>query len=181
MTNRDDILQTIWGTGQILGPLPMAVRAAAMFFIALALIRIGGARTCGRRSSFDNVVVIMLGAIAARGVVGASPFGSTVAASAAVVGLHRLIGRLCVTQPWLGRLVQGERLLIYSRGQILSKNLERTGISEDDLMESHRLERKSDRLTEDETAFLERNGPISFVVPEPSLSPAENRQASESR
>ena len=162
----------------MLGPLAMAVRATAMFFIALVLVRVGGARTFARRSSFDNVVVIMLGAIAARGVVGASPFMSTVAASAAVVGLHRLIGRLCVTQPWLGRLVQGHRVLIYGHGEILRKNLERTGISEDDLMESHRLERKSDRLAQDETAFLERNGRISFVVPEPGLSPAD-RQGSD--
>jgi len=178
MMSGDDLLQTIWGHGSMLGPLAMAVRATAMFFIALVLVRVGGARTFARRSSFDNVVVIMLGAIAARGVVGASPFFSTVAASGAVVGLHRLIGRLCVTQPWLGRLVQGQRVMIYERGEILRKNLQRTGISEDDLMESHRLERKSDRLTKDETAFLERNGRISFVVPEPSLSPAD-RQASD--
>jgi len=181
MTTGSDILQTIWGSGQSLGPLAMAVRAGAMFFIALVLVRVGGARTFGRRSSFDNVVVIMLGAIAARGVVGASPFGSTMAASAAVVGLHRLIGRLCVTQHWLARLVQGQRVVIYRGGQIVHKNLERTGISEEDLMESHRLERKLDRLAADETAFLERNGRISFVVPEPAGAAAEDRQGSESR
>lgn len=164
MTNGDDILQILWGSGQMLGALAMAVRASAMFFIALALVRVGGARTFARRSSFDNVVVIMLGAIAARGVVGASPFGSTVAASAAVVGFHRLIGRLCVTQAWLARLVQGDRVLIYSGGHIVRENLQRTGISEDDLMESHRLERKIDQLTADETAYLERNGRISFVI-----------------
>jgi len=176
MTNGDDILRTLWGTGSNLGPVAMAMRAAAMFFIALGLIRLAGARSFGRKSSFDNVVVIMLGAIAARGVVGASPFGSTVAASAAVVALHRLIGRLCVTQPWLARLVQGERLIIYSGGNIIHENLKRTCISEADLMESHRLERQNDRLAPDETAFVERNGRISFI-PHPALSSEERRQS----
>src|SRR3954467_7119832 len=94
-------LDLCWGEGEKLGPVAMAGRALLMFWLLLALLRAGGRRSFGRKSSFGNVGVMMLGAVAARGVVGASPFGSTLAACTVVVLLHRLIGRFCVTQPWL--------------------------------------------------------------------------------
>jgi hypothetical protein len=40
-----------------------------------------GLRTFAKQSTFDNIIVILLGAVLARGVVGASPFWSTVGAS----------------------------------------------------------------------------------------------------
>src|ERR1043165_9496347 len=127
---------TALGQGEALGALPMTLRALAMFFLLLLMIRIAGARSFGRKSSFDNVVVIMLGAIAARGVVGASPFGSTVAACAAGGVGHRVIGRLCVTQHWLAKLIEGQRVPLYRGGHVVSENLRLTGISKEDLCES---------------------------------------------
>jgi uncharacterized membrane protein YcaP (DUF421 family) len=143
----------------------MAARAAVMFLILLVMIRVAGVRSFGRKSSFDNVLVIMLGAVAARGVVGASPFGSTVAACAALVVLHRVLGRFCVSVPWLSKLIEGEPVPLLQDGRVLDENLKRTNISRSDLLESRRLERQSNELTPDEEAVLERNGRISFVVP----------------
>lgn len=141
----------------------MASRAIAMFFLMLAMIRLAGPRTFGRKSSFDNVVAIMLGAIAARGVVGASPFASTVVACTMTVVIHRVLGRLCVTQRWLSKLIEGEPIPLYVSGQVLGENLKRSNISEADLHESHRLERQRRELSAKEEAFMERNGRISFV------------------
>jgi uncharacterized membrane protein YcaP (DUF421 family) len=69
-----DILQTLVGEGEKLTVLQMSVRAFVMFIITLVLIRFAGLRTFAKQSSFDNIIVIMLGAVLARGVVGASPF-----------------------------------------------------------------------------------------------------------
>src|ERR1051325_8989228 len=110
------VLRVLWGQGEKLDPLPMAVRALCMFFVVLLEIRLAGARSFGRKSSFDNVVVIMLGAIAARGVVGASPFWSTVAACAVIVVVHRILARLCVTLGWLAKVLEGERVPLYLQG-----------------------------------------------------------------
>jgi uncharacterized membrane protein YcaP (DUF421 family) len=159
----NSVFDLCWGDGEKLGPVAMAVRAVVMFLLLLALIRVAGRRSFGRTSSFDNVVVIMLGAVAARGVVGASPFGSTLAACTVVVVLHRLIGRGCVTQPWLARLVEGTPIPLYVGGKLVPHNLKRATISEDDLLESHRLERQRAGLSPDVDAFVERNGRISFV------------------
>ena len=154
---------TFWGHGENLPALAMAVRALSMFFLVLLQIRLAGARSFGLKSSFDNVVVIMLGAIAARGVVGASPFGSTVAACAVIVLVHRILARLCVTREWLAKLLQGERVPLYVGGRLQCDNLKITSVSEQDLLEAHRLETRTRALSPREEAFLERSGRISFV------------------
>ena len=79
-----NILQTLVGEGEKLTVLQMSVRAFVMFIITLVLIRFAGLRTFAKQSSFDNIIVIMLGAVLARGVVGASPFWSTVASSCCI-------------------------------------------------------------------------------------------------
>ena len=86
-----DNLYSLWGHDEHLNVLQMSVRAFFMFLIAIILVRLGGMRTFGKKSSFDNVIVIMLGAVLARGIVGASPFLSTVAASAIMIIIHRLM------------------------------------------------------------------------------------------
>jgi uncharacterized membrane protein YcaP (DUF421 family) len=155
--------QKLWGEGELLGPVAMAVRAVAMSFVVLALIRVAGARSFGRKSSFDNVVVIMLGAIAARGVVGASPFVSTIFACAGVVAVHQILGRACVSFRWVSKVIEGDPVPLYRDGSVLHANLKRTNISESDLLQSHRLERQSSRLSPGMEAWLERNGRISFI------------------
>jgi uncharacterized membrane protein YcaP (DUF421 family) len=157
-------MEQLWGsTGTELDPVQMAIRAVAMFFLLLVLVRVGGVRLFGKKSSFDNVVVILLGAVAARGVVGASPFGSTLAASTTLVVLHRVIAWLVVKYEPLRRLVEGERVCLYAEGQIVRPNLLRTTISEHELMESLRLETKQPELAHVHEAGLETNGRISFI------------------
>jgi uncharacterized membrane protein YcaP (DUF421 family) len=142
--------ERLWGSGEQLGMLAMSVRATAMFFIVLGFVRLGGARIFSKKTAFDNAVVIMLGAVGARGIVGASPFASAVAACAVLVVLHRVLARLCVTYEGLGRLLKGRAVPLYVNGRILRENLARTTISESDLLESHRLETNRDSLASDE-------------------------------
>jgi uncharacterized membrane protein YcaP (DUF421 family) len=159
----DAAFERLWGDGEKLGALAMGTRALVMFFVVLVLVRLSGARTFGKKTAFDNAVVIMLGAVAARGIVGASPFGSAVAAGSVLAGVHWVLARLCVKQDWLGSLLKGERVELYSEGRFITQNLVRTNISKKDLLESHRLETQESDLSPDEEAFLERNGRISFV------------------
>ena len=85
----NDIINNLWGEGDQLNALQMGIRAFLMFLIALLFIRLSGKRAFAKKSPFDNVIVIMLGAVLARGVVGASPFFSTVAAAAMMMMIHR--------------------------------------------------------------------------------------------
>ena len=156
-------INELFGRGEDLTALQMAVRSFIMFFIALALIRLGGMRIFGKKTAFDNILVIMIGAILARGVVGASPFFSAVAAAAVMVVVHKILAFLAMKHVWVGMIVKGYRRSLYKNGQFNLKNMRITSISKDDLMEGVRLEINSDNLDEVKEVHIEKNGQISVV------------------
>ncbi|MBV9962879.1 MAG: hypothetical protein JO072_11595, partial [Parafilimonas sp.] len=69
-------IQYWFGEGEHLNVLQMSVRTFFTFILLMLLIRLAGMRTFAKRSAFDNIIVILLGAVLARGVVGASPYWS---------------------------------------------------------------------------------------------------------
>ena len=152
------------GEGPGLTIWQMCIRAAVIFFVTLILIRFGGVRIFGKRSGFDTIIMITLGAVLARGIVGASPFLDTIAAGATLVVIHRILGWLCFKNRFAERLIKGDRSVLYAGGKIVRRNLERASLSETDLYESLRLETKQDKLDSIETAFIETNGRISFIL-----------------
>jgi uncharacterized membrane protein YcaP (DUF421 family) len=156
-------INEIFGTGVELTALQMAARAFVMFFVALLLIRIGGMRIFGKQTAFDSILVIMLGAILGRGVVGASPFFSTIAACGIMILIHKILGWLAMKHVWVGKIVKGYRHSLYKNGEINDKNLRKTAISKDDMMEGVRMEINRDSLDEVEQIFIEKNGHISVV------------------
>ena len=86
-----DTINFLVGEGEHLNMLQMSMRAFGMFIIMMFLLRFAGMRAFAKKSAFDTIITIMLGAVLARGVVGASPFWSTVAASVVMVIMHRFL------------------------------------------------------------------------------------------
>jgi uncharacterized membrane protein YcaP (DUF421 family) len=156
-------IKELFGSGEHLTALQMSVRAFVMFFITLALIRFAGMRIFGKRTAFDNILVIMLGAVLARGVVGASPFFSTVAAAAVMVIVHKILALLAMKYVWVGKIVKGIHRPLYKDGEMNGKNMRIAGISKDDLMEGIRLQINSNSLDDVEEAYIEKNGQVSVI------------------
>ena len=156
-------INEIFGTGEDLSPMQMAARAFVMFFIALLLIRLAGMRIFGIKTAFDNILVIMLGAILSRGVAGSSPFFSTVAAAAAMIAVHKILAWLAMKYIWIGKIVKGYRHSLYHDGMMREENLRKTSVSKDDLMEGVRLEIHKNTLEEVDQIFIEKTGEISVV------------------
>lgn len=158
------VIDQIFGIGKDLTLWQMCARAFVMFFISLLLIRLGGVRMFGRKSAFDDIIVITLGAVLSRGVVGASSFGATVAASAVLVAVHRTLAWLCYKSKRVEEWVRGKPSVIYKNRKMYVQNLKKAGLTEIDLMESLRLEMKKESLEEIESAYIETNGRISFIA-----------------
>ena len=156
--------QDIWGSGEQLNVLQMGVRAAVVFLITLILIRFGGVRIFRERSGLDVIIMIVMGSVLARGIVGASPFWSTVVAAFVMIIIHRLLGWLTCKSRLIDFLIKGKQDILFENGKIIRKNLERAHLTDHDLFESLRLETKMDNLDKVERAFIETNGRISFIL-----------------
>ncbi len=158
-----NLLEVLFGRGEHLNSLQMGMRALVTFFIALLLVRVAGMRTFGLRSAFDNIVGIMLGAVLARGVVGASPFGATMVASAVIVVVHRVLALVCLKHAGLERVIKGEHRRLCRDGVVDEHTMARSGISRGDLLEGVRQSANIDSIDEIAAAYIESNGQISAV------------------
>ncbi|HWB90287.1 MAG TPA: YetF domain-containing protein [Puia sp.] len=158
-----DFIHTFFGEGKDLNSLQMCCRAIVSFFITLVFIRIAGIRTFGKKTAFDNVIVIMLGSIFSRVVVGASPFVPTTLACLAFVLVHRLLAWISLYSDAVGWLVKGEASSLYADGRRNEKNMRAARISEKDLRESVRQKINEDSFEHVKEVIQERNGEVSVV------------------
>ena len=157
------LLMTLFGEGRDLDSLQMSARAVAVFFVALALIRIAGRRSFGQRSPFDYVVAILLGATLSRVIVGASPAIPTVLASLVIVVIHRVLAWLCVRSPKLERIVVGVEREVFKDGKFDDEQMSAALITKTDVFETARQELHSNGLEDVKAAILERNGQVSLI------------------
>jgi uncharacterized membrane protein YcaP (DUF421 family) len=158
------MFDTLFGHGKDLDALQVGMRAGVLFVIALVLIRIAGMRAFGRKSSFDSVVTIMLGAVLSRPVIGASPFWPTVVGCMVLVVLHRALGVLTARSRWLERVVKGSSRVVYREGHDETRQRVRSGISEADLDEVARRHALLPDHTGVQEIVMESSGELSVVT-----------------
>src|SRR5579885_2372257 len=108
-----------WGINENITPLEIMARSAVMFIIALALIRMAGMRPFGKGESFDQVITFLIGAILSRGIVGATPFFSTVASVLVIIFIHKLFSKLSIYNRFIGKLTKGNNYLLYKDGSFI--------------------------------------------------------------
>jgi uncharacterized membrane protein YcaP (DUF421 family) len=156
-------IELIFGQGKDLTAMNMGCRAVVLYFVVLLLIRISGMRTFGQQSGFDTIIVITMGALLSRPIVGASAFVPTVFAGLILALLHRLTGWLTLRYDSLRQIFKGEEKSLYKDGKINAENMRRYLISDGDLMASVRLHANLDSLDEVKEARMERTGAISIV------------------
>ncbi len=159
-----NISEVIFGTGTSLAPWQMVSRAIVIFLISLVFIRISGRRSFGMRTSFDNIIIILLGSVLARAVAGASPFWGTVMASLALVLLHRLTGYIVAKSKHAAGWIEGHKILLYADEKFIDKNLIRALVREEDVMHSLRKIIQSENIHIVDRIYMERNGEITVTL-----------------
>jgi len=154
------LIELVFGTGDALSAGNMAARAAVIFVVALVLVRVAGRRSFGQHSAFDIATTVLPGAVLSRAVVGASPFGATVAAGAALALMHRLLGYLSVRSEAFERLISGTERVLLRDGERDARQLRKALITEADLRESLRKSGLRDAGGAS-LIVLERNGDLT--------------------
>ncbi len=158
-----DFFYSVFGEGKDLTTLQMALRAGVIFIIALFLVRISGRRSFGLHTAFDNALIVLIGAVLSRAVVGASPFVPTVVSCLILALLHRLFARLGVGNGFFEKLIKGEKITLYQHKKFHEENMKKNLISKEDIFEEVRLTEQDESLQKINEIILERNGKISFI------------------
>ena len=156
------MIDAIFGHGRDLSALQMAARSLALFFIAIALVRIGGMRAFSRKSSFDIIILVNLGAVMSRAIYGASPAAPILAASLVLVVVHRVVAIIAARVPHIERLVKGRAEVVYREGVLADRVMSRAGISRADLEEAVRKAHHRS-LAEVHEIQLEASGDLNVV------------------
>ena len=161
-----DILIQIFGEGKDLTAWQMSSRGIVVFIIALLLIRISGRRSFGIRAPLDNIIIILLGAVLSRAVVGASPFVPVVVACFIIVIFHRFVSWLIANSNVFAKLVEGDKIMLYKDGKYVPKHLKRVQLTEEDVMQGVRKSALTEDLDKIQHIYIERNGEISAIKKE---------------
>ncbi len=158
-----ETITQLFGEGEKQTALQMSLRAVVIFIITLILLRIAGRRSFGMKSPFDNIIVILLGAILSRAVVGASEFVPTIAAATVIAVLHRLGAWFGALNLRFGALIKGQKIVLFHKGKLEHENMRRALVSESDLYASLRNNMHVETFESIKSAYMENDGQISFV------------------
>jgi uncharacterized membrane protein YcaP (DUF421 family) len=165
MQSLRSMIETLFGEGQDLTALQMSLRALVLFFVTLVLVRIGGMRAFGRKSSFDTIILVSLGAVISRAIYGASPALAIVAASLVLVVVHRVVAIAASRYPRFERIIKGRSVVLFRDGEADEHTMRRAGISYTDLDEAVRT-RTHERSRRDVSEIrLETSGDLTVLDP----------------
>jgi uncharacterized membrane protein YcaP (DUF421 family) len=158
-----DLHDLIGGDADTITWSQMSLRGTVIFFFGILLVRLAGKRAFGKASAFDIVLAIIIGSNLSRALTASAPFLPTLAASAALALLHRLLAWVAFETSWLGNLIKGSPRCLVSEGEPQKEAMRASQITEEDLHEALRLHAGQEDLAGIEASYLERNGDISFV------------------
>ena len=140
----------------------MVVRAAVVYVVTVAVVRLAKKRFMGRATAFDVILGIMLGSVVSRAITGNAPLFPALAAAATLVGMHWVFSAIAVRWHGFGLAVKGQSRQLVRDGKADPEQLWTAHMTEHDLREDLRAQGVSG-LEEVREARLERSGQVSVI------------------
>jgi uncharacterized membrane protein YcaP (DUF421 family) len=147
------------------------VRAVVMYATLLVILRSSGKRSLAETTTFDFVLVLVLGEVTQQALTG-DDFSLTngIVLIATLVGIDMTLSFVKQRWPRIDRLVEGLPLVIVEHGRPLEERMRKSRVDTTEVLEAARQLQGLQRLDQIRYAVLERNGEIS-IIPE-SRDPA---------
>lgn len=146
--------------------LHVLARSVVIYMVGILLMRIGKKRSVGKMTAFDIILAIIIGSLLSRAITKKDLFLENLAASALLMLMHRLFARIAIKNQRFGNLIKGHERILVEDGVINWDSMKESNLSEQDLMQTLRLNSNTDDLSKVKTARHERNGDISFILRE---------------
>jgi uncharacterized membrane protein YcaP (DUF421 family) len=140
------------------------LRTAIVYFALIALVRFAGRRTLAQISTFDFIVLLIIGGTTQRALLGQDY--SVTNALIVVVTLilidvvFSLIER---DSPTFAKIINGSPLIVVEDGRVLHNRLRRSRLTEEEILSAARHSHGIERLADVKYAILEASGAISII------------------
>lgn len=146
-----------------IGIAEVVLRGTIMYFCMLLILRFVGRRQAGNFGPADLLVIVII-ADAAQNALGKDYSSVTegIALVLTIVGWQHCLDWLSWKYPVLRPILKAPPLKLVERGQVVSANLRKEMLTEDELRSQLR-EREVVELTEVELAMLEGDGRLSVL------------------
>lgn len=144
--------------------LQMLARSFVVFFIGILLVRYGKKRFVGKMTAFDFILAIMIGSLLSRAITKEKYFLEILASSFLLISLHRVISFVSSKSDRSAGFFKGKERILLRNGRIDWKQMKKSDLSEQDLIQALRLNANTDQIDQVKIAIIERNGDISFVM-----------------
>ncbi|HHY92623.1 MAG TPA: DUF421 domain-containing protein [Firmicutes bacterium] len=142
----------------------LVLRAAVLFGLSLAAIRVMGKRTIGQLSPFDLLVIIILGsAVVIPMEDEKTPFTHGLIPLAMIAALNYLISKVILRSRRIENFLQGKPSILIENGEVVTKNLQKERVSMADLLIMLR-EKNVTNIEDVQEAVLEPNGQLSVIL-----------------
>jgi uncharacterized membrane protein YcaP (DUF421 family) len=140
------------------------LRGAAIYLFLLVLFRLAGKRTLSDVTTFDFVLLLIISEATQQALLG-EDFSLTNAflVILTLIGLDIAISLWQQRWPRLGKWIEGVPLVIVEDGRPLHERMQRSRISEEDVLTAARERQGLARMDQIRYAVLERSGGISII------------------
>jgi uncharacterized membrane protein YcaP (DUF421 family) len=140
------------------------LRATAIYFILLVLVRLTGKRSLGQMTTFDFVLLLVIAEAIQQGLLG-NDFSLTNAflVILTLIGIDTGLSLLERRSQTVDKLVNGVPLVIVEDGQPLEERMNKVRVTADDILEMAREQQGLEHMEQIKYAVLERSGGISVI------------------
>ncbi len=150
----------------MLGPalMEVALRAVAIYAILLVVFRLSGKRSMGQITTFDFILLLVIGEAVQQGLTGENyTISGAVVLVLTLVCCDQTLSLLKQQSLFLDRVFDDVPLVILSDGKPIQERMKRERINEHEILAAARKCHGLDRLEDIKTAVLERDGSISVI------------------
>jgi uncharacterized membrane protein YcaP (DUF421 family) len=140
------------------------IKTALIYFILLVLMRLAGRRTLAQVTTFDAILLLIIGGTTQRALLGQDY--SVTNALIVVVTLVLIDVVLSLVERdnrTFSKIVNGSPLIVVEDGRLLQSRLRWSRLTEDEIMATARNRHGIERLEDIKFAILEASGSISII------------------
>ena len=144
--------------------MDVVLRAAAIYLILLIIFKIAGRRTLGEITTFDFVLLLVIGEATQQALLG-NDFSliNSFLAIVSLIAIDITLSLIKERAPSVAKLIDGVAMIVVEDGQLLHERVRKARLDEDDILTAARETHGLERLDQIKFAVLENNGKISII------------------